>query len=191
MNPAEGDRESAHPLLEGEYGGVGESDLALTIGLLERFRAFMSVSFVAFGEGEGDSGRRGMSSHSEQISNDNGILSVNSEAKAPALVLFRLVGVVSADLGFKPFVRVAVGDAAVVFFGVGLATMGGESSRYDRDDGAGSFDGDLLPDRMRGGDNAVRLRGDKGVDADLKVDAPADEISFFLLDVAVSPDLMR
>ena len=133
-----------------------------------------------------------MLSHSEQISNDNGILSVNSEARAPALVLIRLVGVVSADFSFKPFFRVAVGDTVVAFVVVGLTTMDGESSRYGRDNGAGSVDGDLLPDRIRGGDNAVRLRGDKGVGApDLKVDALADEIPFILLDVAASPALMR
>lgn len=188
MNPGEGDRESAHPLLEGEYGDVGERDLALIIGLLERFRAFVGVSLIAFGECDGDSGRRGMSSHSEQISNDDGILSVNSEVKVPTLGLFRLVGVVSADFGFKPFVRVAVSVAVVDFF----ATMDGEISRYGGDDGAGSIEGDLLPDRMRGGDNAVRLRRDKGVDGvDLKVDAPAEEIPFVLLDVPASPDLMR
>jgi hypothetical protein len=115
--------------LEGEYGGVGEGDLALLTGLLERSRSLVGVILFDFGEGDGDSGRRGRSSHSEQISSDNGILSVNSDASAPVLVLLRLVGVVSADFGFRPFVRIAVGEAVVAFFGMGFATIGGVSSR--------------------------------------------------------------
>lgn len=192
MNPGEGDRESAHSLLEGEYGGVGEEDLDLTTGLLERSRTLVGVTIFVLGGGDGDSERRGKSSHSEQISSDNGILSVNSDANAPALVLFRLVGVVSTDVGVRLFVCIAVRVAAVAF-GVGFATIG-ESSRYGGDDGASSMEGDLLYDRMRGGDNAVRLRVVWVVDAvESRVDtlSPADKVPFVRLDVAVSPDFMR
>jgi hypothetical protein len=47
---------------------------------------------------------------------------------------------------------------------------------------------------MRGGDNAVRLRGVKAVDAvDLRVETPdpVDKVPFVCLDVAASPDFMR